>query len=347
MNPTWQSPDGAVQLYCADCLNVLPHLGKVDAIVTDPPYMNVLDAEWDRQWKTRADFVAWLQKHLAAFSEVLAFNGSLFVFAYHHMAARVEVAVSERFNVLNHIVWQKPSGNAMRNDKEALRAWLPLSERIIFAEHYGADNNAKGEAGYVAKCDDLRGFVFEPLRKYLAEEFAALGWNAARLNAICGTASMAGRHYTARSQWELPTAEHYAKLQAAANGHLRREYEDLRREYEDLRRPFAVTAQDQYSDVWIFKTAAQEGTQHPAQKPVALLKYMLTTATRANALVLDPFMGSGTTGVACVRTGRRFIGVEIEPKYFDIAVRRIEAARAETALLDAALPKGTEPDLLI
>jgi DNA modification methylase len=64
-------------------------------------------------------------------------------------------------------------------------------------------------------------------------------------------------------------------------------------------------------------------------------------------LVLDPFMGSGSTGVACVRTGRRFIAVEMQPKYFEIAVRSIEAARAETALLDAALPKGTEPDLLI
>lgn len=52
--------------------------------------------------------------------------------------------------------------------------------------------------------------------------------------------------------------------------------------------------------------------------------------------ILDPFMGSGTTGVACVRLGRKFIGIEIEPKYFDIAVRRIEAAMDETSLLDHA-----------
>jgi site-specific DNA-methyltransferase (adenine-specific)/modification methylase len=62
---------------------------------------------------------------------------------------------------------------------------------------------------------------------------------------------------------------------------------------------------------------------HPTQKPVALMKFCvgMTTGT-----VLDPFMGSGTTGVAAARMGRKFIGVEIEPKYFDIACRRIQDA---------------------
>jgi tRNA G10 N-methylase Trm11 len=54
----------------------------------------------------------------------------------------------------------------------------------------------------------------------------------------------------------------------------------------------------------------------------------------AGETVLDPFMGSGTTGVACVKTGRAFIGMEIEPKYFEMAVRRIDAAFDQFALLD-------------
>lgn len=52
--------------------------------------------------------------------------------------------------------------------------------------------------------------------------------------------------------------------------------------------------------------------------------------------ILDPFMGSGTTGVACVKTGRRFIGIEIEPKYFNIAVQRIKAALAQPDMFVAA-----------
>jgi len=63
--------------------------------------------------------------------------------------------------------------------------------------------------------------------------------------------------------------------------------------------------------------------EHPTQKPVALLSWCVQ---KTNGTILDPFMGSGTTGVACVKLGRKFIGIEIEPKYFDIACRRIEAA---------------------
>jgi site-specific DNA-methyltransferase (adenine-specific) len=150
---------------------------------------------------------------------------------------------------------------------------------------------------------------------------------------------MAGRHFTARSQWCLPTAEHYAKLQAAANdGHLRREYEDLRREYEDLRRPFSITNKDQYSDVWQFNTSASEGTLHPAQKPQALMDYIVKSSTRPGDTVLDFVMGSGTTGVACVRTGRRFIGIEIDPGYFAIAQRRIAEAQLQPRLFDDRPP---------
>jgi len=61
--------------------------------------------------------------------------------------------------------------------------------------------------------------------------------------------------------------------------------------------------------------------QHPAEKPLLLLEKILS---KCGTTVLDPFMGSGTTGVACVRLGRKFIGIEMEPKYFDIACRRIE-----------------------
>jgi len=65
--------------------------------------------------------------------------------------------------------------------------------------------------------------------------------------------------------------------------------------------------------------------QHPTQKPVGVMEWCLGFVPNART-ILDPFMGSGTTGVACARLGRKFIGCEIEPKYFDIACRRIESA---------------------
>lgn len=66
------------------------------------------------------------------------------------------------------------------------------------------------------------------------------------------------------------------------------------------------------------------GREHPTQKPVELMKWCL--GRLKGMTILDPFMGSGTTGVAAVKLGRKFIGIEIEPKYFDVACRRISEA---------------------
>ena len=68
---------------------------------------------------------------------------------------------------------------------------------------------------------------------------------------------------------------------------------------------------------------------HPTQKPIALMRWL---CEQTEGMVLDPFMGSGTTGVACMNLGRKFIGIEIEPKYFDIACLRIENAQRQERL---------------
>jgi site-specific DNA-methyltransferase (adenine-specific) len=81
-----------------------------------------------------------------------------------------------------------------------------------------------------------------------------------------------------------------------------------------------------------FNAAKFEGrTIHPTQKPVALMEYLIRTYTHEGDVVLDNCMGSGTTGVACANTGRRFIGIERDDKYFAIASERIAAAHARLA----------------
>ncbi|WP_338341910.1 MULTISPECIES: DNA-methyltransferase [unclassified Shinella] len=69
--------------------------------------------------------------------------------------------------------------------------------------------------------------------------------------------------------------------------------------------------------------ASESGTVHPTQKPVGLMEYMIRTYTDEGDVVLDNTMGSGTTGVACINTGRSFIGIERDEKYFEIAKRRL------------------------
>ncbi len=65
---------------------------------------------------------------------------------------------------------------------------------------------------------------------------------------------------------------------------------------------------------------------HPTEKPVELMQYYIENSSKENDIVLDPFMGSGTTGVACVNTNRNFIGMELDDKYFEIAKARINEA---------------------
>lgn len=80
------------------------------------------------------------------------------------------------------------------------------------------------------------------------------------------------------------------------------------------------------TDVLEFKSITGKSCLHPTQKPVDLLEYLIRTYTNENGLVLDFTMSSGSTGVACINTNRKFIGVEINEKYFNIAKDRIEAA---------------------
>lgn len=81
--------------------------------------------------------------------------------------------------------------------------------------------------------------------------------------------------------------------------------------------------------------ALKDGKEHPTQKPVLLMVWCLEKHPEARA-VCDPFMGTGTTGVAAVQTGRSFVGIERERAYFDIACRRIEQAQAQGQLFPAA-----------
>jgi len=338
-----------------DCLEVMAGMeaSSVDLIVTDPPYFKVKGEPWDHQWDTPCEFLRWLDRVVEQWARLLRPNGSLYCFASPQMAARVECLIAERMNVLNHIVWDKPGPvHALKYGGDRFRQYVQKSERIIFAEHYGADNMAKGEAGYVAKCDELRGFVFEPLRAYLAGEFERAGMlnsgGKIAANVACGFSASAGgmasRHYFGTSQWQLPTREHYFAMRDLLNANggdylrreyedlrreyedLRREYEDLRREYEDLRRPFSVSPDVPYTDVWTFEPVRAYKGKHPCEKPRDMLRHIIEASSRPGAVVLDSFTGTGSTGIACGED-RKFIGIELSEKYSEIARARVSHAR--------------------
>ena len=99
---------------------------------------------------------------------------------------------------------------------------------------------------------------------------------------------------------------------------------------------------------WRWNGMIRQGNEeryHPTQKPLEVMKWVIELCPKADT-ILDPFMGSGTTGVAAVQLGRKFIGIEREPKYFDIACKRIEQAVAQGQLFAPEPVKQLQTSLL-
>ena len=97
---------------------------------------------------------------------------------------------------------------------------------------------------------------------------------------------------------------------------------------------FAWSSQNKAARVFDYARAKamQDGKEHPTQKPIALMEWCLDLAPKNTLTVADPFAGAGTTGVACVRMGKTFYGIEREPKYFDIMCERIYNAYRQNTL---------------
>jgi adenine-specific DNA-methyltransferase len=321
--------------------------GAVSLVVEDWPYYGVKDDAWDNAWPSADAFLMWLGERLEARKRIMAPNGSLYGFASPQMGWGVEGEIRKRFSVLTNIVWRKETdrGKHAQSHKEGLREYFDNTERIIFAEQYGADSLALGESQYGARCDELRGFVFEPLRAYLDGERARAGFDRAACDRACGN-QMSG-HYFSRVQWAIPTQENYEKLRVAFNStgcgeflrreyedlrreyeDLRREYEDLRREYEDLRRPFTVTADVPYTDVWEFPTVQSYPGKHPCEKPAAMAEHIILASSRQGDVVLDCFAGSGVFGAAAVKLGRRYIGCDASEHWAEFGRNRCASALA-------------------
>ncbi|NAW61076.1 site-specific DNA-methyltransferase [Vibrio sp. V31_P5A7T61] len=339
--------DGRATLINADCLPYLKTLAdnSVDLILTDPPYFQVKRNAWDNQWPDVQSFLAWLDEVLEELWRVLKPSGSLYLFCGSKLASDTEILIRNRFEVFNHIIWAKPSGPWRRMHKPNLRMFFPATERIIFAGHYNAEGYAKGCSGYTTQCSQLKKQVFKPLIDYFINARKQLGITAKEINKATGTQMCS--HWFSENQWALPNEEQYLKLQRLfdkkrgelVRSHdelldeynnlnsqyqtLVRKYDSLKTEYEHLRRPFNVTSDVPYTDVWQFAPVQYYPGKHPCEKPRALLEHVLLSSSRENDVVLDAFMGSGSTGKACLALNRRFIGIEMEEETFDLTLNAL------------------------
>ncbi|MGI7060357.1 DNA-methyltransferase [Citrobacter amalonaticus] len=336
----------SVELINADSLHYIASLpdNSIDLIVTDPPYFRVKPEGWDNQWKGDEDFLCWLDGYLAEFWRVLKPAGSLYLFCGHRLASDIEIMMRERFNVLNHIIWAKPSGRWNGCNKESLRAYFPATERILFAEHYQGPYQPKDD-GYAEKSNDLKQHLMTPLISYFRNARDSLGVSAKQIADATGKKNMAS-HWFGMSQWQLPNESDYLKLQTlfsrvaaekhqkndlahphhelAATWHsLNRKYSELLEEYKSLRRQFTVSALVPYTDVWTHKPVQFYPGKHPCEKPADMLQQIIAASSKPGDVVADFFMGSGSTIKVAMTLGRRAIGVELETERFIQTVEEI------------------------
>jgi adenine-specific DNA-methyltransferase len=325
----------------ADSLQFIKTLpdDSIDLICTDPPYFKVKPHGWDNQWGGDADYLRWLDAYLVEFWRVLKPAGSLYLFCGHRLSADIEILVRNRFRVLNHIIWAKPSGRWNGCHKEDLRAYFPATERILFAEHYQGPYRPKND-GYAEKCRDLKQLTLAPLIDYFRNARDALGVTPKQIADATGKKNMV-THWFSPSQWQLPGESDYLRLQGlfdhiAAEKRaqqqldephhqlvekyhvLKRTYGELMQEFKSLRRYFTVSVDVPYTDVWTHKPVQFYPGKHPCEKPADMLEQIIIASSRPGDVVADFFMGSGSTIKSALRLGRKAIGVELETERFEL-----------------------------
>lgn len=307
------NPKTFPQLHHGDCLDIMPTLapGSIDLIVCDPPY-GTIKGMTTHSWSddtTHWDTAIEPEALFTACERVLRVNGTLVLFAQEPYTSRLIT---------------QAHGN------------LPFSYRMAWKkEHFG--NPLIARSAPVSYFEDILVFfkkyetnLRNPLREYSRRVKAFTGATAAQVGRVLGHGG-ANHFWRADSvQFSLPTRSTYDQLTAAYNlsampGFMT--YDEMK--HSEMALPGRVfrlpPGRNHKSNV--LEYARDRDKYHPTQKPVALLEDLIQTWSNPGDTVLDFTMGSGSTGVACIRAGRQFIGIEKEQKYFDIAADRI--ARAE------------------
>ena len=208
-----------------DALELLQSLGDktVDLILTDPPYYKLLNIDWDKQWKTKDDYLNWLENIIKECQRVLKDNGSFYMFCSPEMLIKVGGVVDKYFNVLNHIRWCNTGSMSFRCKREELRRYLNPSEEIIFAEQF---NQCIRDFG------DVKGLLYKPIHSYLNTQRLKHNITIKKINEICEVKSRAN-HYFSSNQFEFISEKHYNKLREHMD---LKPYEEIKKEYYEIKK---------------------------------------------------------------------------------------------------------------
>jgi DNA modification methylase len=225
----------------------------------------------------------------------------------------------------NLITWDK--GNGQGQNSETTRSYAIADEKCLFAMcgvqgfNNNADNYFEG---------------WEPIRDYLLEQRLKAGWDIPTMKRIAGHSDLNRDHWTCKSQWNMPTKEVYLTFQKWCIEKniqaFQKEYEELKKEYEELKKEYYSTrayfnnVHDNFNNVWKFERHLRQGDEggHATPKPIPLCERVIKSSCPEKGLVLDSFLGSGSTMVAAHQLKRRCFGMELEPKYCQVIIDRMK-----------------------
>ncbi|MGK7939440.1 MAG: site-specific DNA-methyltransferase [Crocosphaera sp.] len=296
--------DTIIQGDCVENLKALPDK-SVDLIILDPPYWKVTQQKWDYQWRTEEDYKKWCLQWLPEIARVIKLSGSLYLFGYlRNLFSLYEPIINLGFNFRQQIIIDKGikaiGGRATKNYK----MFPNVTESLLFFIY------------------DSRPFI----KKILKQRQKKLGLTALEINKRLGVKSNGGGMwslYTGNNiLGQVPTQEMWEKLQ---------EILDFNYAYEDISPTFNIEMG--VTNVWNDLDFYQEKRLHPTQKPVKLMERIIKASSQEKMIVLDPFMGSGATAIACLNLNRHYIGIEKNNKYIDKINTRIEGYKSTLRII--------------
>ena len=312
---------GDCTLYLGDCLEIMPTLrnGCIDLILSDPPYEIINGMGKGEERYSIVSEVKWdnIINHaelLERCNQSLRMNGTLSLFSQEPFTSKI---ITEQHNN------------------------LPFSYRLIWLkDHYS--NSLLVNKAPVSYVEDICLFFKKydtlaqhPLRDYSRKIFNFIGEPLKRINTKMGHRKAEHFFYITSTQFDLCTVDVYNELIKKFNIDSCNEYipynelEIINKRFNRrFNRRFNLPDGQKYKSNVLQHRKDYSGL-HPTQKPVSLIRDLIKTYSDAGEIVMDFAMGSGTTGVACIELGRKFTGIELDEKYFDIACERISRAERQ------------------
>jgi len=295
------------RLFFGDCLIESDKIesGSVDLILTDLPYGNMNGAGldgWENN-KTGWDFAIEPKKIYEIANRILRKNGKMVLFSQEPYTTQLINEETPNISFSYRAIWEKDNfANALLCNKSMVSYFEDV---LIFSKNH-----------------DQQGL--HPLREYFKQVFEYIGHTKKTILEQIGQRADHVFRFNS-SQFDLCTIETYEALiyfyciDKMEGFKTFTELQEIDKKYQST---FNLWEGNKYKSN-ILKYKKDYNGYHPTQKPVLLLEDLIKTFSNENDLVVDLTMGSGSTGVAALRTGRRFVGIEKDENYFNIAVRRL------------------------